>query len=165
MPGVQRERPKEKQRTETGIEKKSEWVWSIVNFTKSLRCVSGVNKWINLSVGLWSVTPYCRVPSGARPSNLSHLFSLSHTLAFIHIKTHTLKSKLLGYSAQWKKNPGFTYAHIQNSIKPQTLVTLTHWDIDVFILLLLAPFYEHNKMCVTVILLCLKEVLSSLLHF
>ncbi len=70
-------------------ERKSEWVWSIVNFTKSQRCVSGVNKWINLSVGLWSVTPYCRVPSGARPSNLSYLFSLSHTLAFIHIKTHT----------------------------------------------------------------------------
>lgn len=126
-------------------ERKSKWVWSIVNFTKSLRCVSGVNKWINLSVGLWSVTPYCWVPSGARPSNLSYLFSLLHTLAFIHIKTHThTQSKLPSYSAKWKIF-GFTYAHTETCIKLKTPVTLIHWDIGVFIILLLAPFFEHNK--------------------
>lgn len=70
-------------------ERKSKWVWSIVNFTKSLRCVSGVNKWINLSVGLWSVTPYCCVPSGARPSNLSYLFSLLHTHWLLYTSRHT----------------------------------------------------------------------------
>lgn len=36
--------------------------WSIVHFTKSLRRVSSVNKWINLSVGLRSMTPYHSAP-------------------------------------------------------------------------------------------------------
>lgn len=148
MPGVQRDRPKEKGGTETGKEKKerkSKWVWSIVNFTKSLRCVSGVNKWINLSVGLWSVTPYCCVPSGAGPSNLSYFFSLLHTLAFIHIKTHThTQSKLPSYSAQWKNLWIYICSYTDLYKSEKTPVTLIHWDI-VFIILLLAPFFEHNK--------------------
>lgn len=47
--------------TETKSGEKEEG-WSIVHFTKSLRRVSSVNKWINLSVGLRSMTPYRAAP-------------------------------------------------------------------------------------------------------
>lgn len=52
---------------------KREEAWSIVHFTKSLRRVSSVNKWINLSVSLQSMTPSLCSPQTSRASNpLSH---------------------------------------------------------------------------------------------
>ena len=73
--------------TKTGSREREE-AWSIVHFTKSLRRVSSVNKWINLSVGLWSMTPYHSAPP--RPAG-------PLTLALTHTHTHTESYKAIQY--------------------------------------------------------------------
>lgn len=69
----------------------------------------------------------------------SRTYSPFHTHWLLYIKTHTLKSNSQ-VTQHSEKIFGFTYAHTQTSIKPQTLVAS-----GVFFILLLAPMYEHNK--------------------
>lgn len=98
-------------KVERGKKKERKWeqVWSIVNFTKSLRCVNGINKWINLSVGLWSVTPYCRVPSGSLVSNLFLSLTHTHTYTLAFTKAHTHKSSELLSIVKWSLVEMFEY--------------------------------------------------------